>query len=262
MSNEDLPNAGEVSADLSRFPTMADRLQQGILNFMFLGRAMVHPQGFSSNPEFAGRIDTRAALLRGREPGRHHRRGAHVGRARLRPLRADRPGPALQPAAHAQHAVPDLRPHPLRQVPGPGRAGAGQLDDPAALGPRRGERLRLPHGARPAAEHAREDRAAARGLRRPPGVQRGHRDRGPHHRRPPAHARARPRPQPRPRAVLRHQADPELPVEGQRADGLRHRAAAAARVHAARPASARRRRRSRTRRPTSGSTRTRSRRPG
>src|SRR4029453_9881084 len=38
MSNEDLPNAAKVSNDLSRFPTMADRLQQGILDFMFLVR--------------------------------------------------------------------------------------------------------------------------------------------------------------------------------------------------------------------------------
>jgi hypothetical protein len=58
MSAEDVPNAAVVSADLSRFPTLADRLQQGILNFMFLGRLMVHPQGLSSHPEFAGRIDT------------------------------------------------------------------------------------------------------------------------------------------------------------------------------------------------------------
>jgi hypothetical protein len=58
MANEDLVNAGAVSADLSRFPTMADRLQQGILNFMFLGRLMVHPQGLSAHPEFTGRIDT------------------------------------------------------------------------------------------------------------------------------------------------------------------------------------------------------------
>ena len=151
MSQEDLVNDAKVSADLSRFPEIADRLQQGILDFMFLGRAMIHPQGFSSNPEFAGRIDTRPALLRRRQPGRHHRRRAHRGRARLRPLGADRARAALQPAAHAQHAVPDLRADPLRQVPRPGRAGAGQLDDPAALGPRRGERLRLPHGPRPAA---------------------------------------------------------------------------------------------------------------
>jgi hypothetical protein len=69
MSNEDLPNAGAVSADLSRFPTMADRLQQGILNFMFLGRAMIHPQGLMSHPEFAGRIDTRRLFYAGASQG-------------------------------------------------------------------------------------------------------------------------------------------------------------------------------------------------
>jgi hypothetical protein len=69
MSNEDLPNAGMVSADLSRFPTMADRLQQGILNFMFLGRAMIHPQGFSSHPEFAGRINTERLFYAGASLG-------------------------------------------------------------------------------------------------------------------------------------------------------------------------------------------------
>jgi hypothetical protein len=69
MANEDLPNAGMVSADLSRFPTMADRLQQGILNFMFLGRLMVHPQGLSSHPEFAGRINTERLFYAGASLG-------------------------------------------------------------------------------------------------------------------------------------------------------------------------------------------------
>jgi hypothetical protein len=69
MSAEDLPNAANVSSDLSRFPTMADRLQQGILDFMFLGRAMTHPQGFSSNPEFAGRIDTKRLFYAGASLG-------------------------------------------------------------------------------------------------------------------------------------------------------------------------------------------------
>jgi hypothetical protein len=69
MANEDLPNAGMVSADLSRFPTMADRLQQGILNFMFLGRAMIHPQGLSSHPEFAGRINTERLFYAGASLG-------------------------------------------------------------------------------------------------------------------------------------------------------------------------------------------------
>jgi hypothetical protein len=69
MANEDLPNAGAVSADLSRFPTMADRLQQGILNFMFLGRLMIHPQGLSSHPEFAGRIATQRLFYAGASLG-------------------------------------------------------------------------------------------------------------------------------------------------------------------------------------------------
>jgi hypothetical protein len=65
MSTEDVPNALSVSGDLSRFPTLADRLQQGLLNFMFLGRLMIHPQGLSSHPEFAGRIDTRRLFYSG-----------------------------------------------------------------------------------------------------------------------------------------------------------------------------------------------------
>jgi hypothetical protein len=65
MSSEDGPNALSVSGDLSRFPTLADRLQQGLLNFMFLGRLMIHPQGLSSNPEFAGKIDTRRLFYSG-----------------------------------------------------------------------------------------------------------------------------------------------------------------------------------------------------
>jgi hypothetical protein len=69
MSSEDVPNAARVSGDLSRFPSMADRLQQGVLNFMFLGRAMVHPQGLSSHPEFAGRINTERLFYAGASLG-------------------------------------------------------------------------------------------------------------------------------------------------------------------------------------------------
>jgi hypothetical protein len=38
--------------DLSGFPTLTDRVQQGMLDFMYLGRAMVHPDGFAKNPAF------------------------------------------------------------------------------------------------------------------------------------------------------------------------------------------------------------------
>ena len=69
MSSEDVPNAIEISKDLSRFPTMADRLQQGLLNFMFLGRAMLHPQGLSGHRAFAGKIDTRRLFYAGASLG-------------------------------------------------------------------------------------------------------------------------------------------------------------------------------------------------
>ena len=146
MANEDLPNAGMVSSDLSRFPTIADRLQQGILNFMFLGRAMIHPDGLSSNPEFAGRIKTERLFYAGASLG------GIIGGA-LTSVAPDFersalivPGLRFSLLLTRSTPVPHLRPDPLRQVHRPGRASAGQLDDPAALGPRRGERLRLPHG--------------------------------------------------------------------------------------------------------------------
>jgi hypothetical protein len=52
MSFSDLPNVATVLADIGRFPSVADRSQQGFLNFMFLGRALSHPDGFASNPAF------------------------------------------------------------------------------------------------------------------------------------------------------------------------------------------------------------------
>jgi hypothetical protein len=52
MSTEDLPNVATLLADLSRFASLADRGQQGMLNFLFLGRAMIHPDGFASHPAF------------------------------------------------------------------------------------------------------------------------------------------------------------------------------------------------------------------
>jgi hypothetical protein len=69
MSQEDLPNVAEVLQDLSKFPTLADRSQQGFLNFMFLGRLMIHPQGFDAHPEFGGRIDTRRLFYAGGSQG-------------------------------------------------------------------------------------------------------------------------------------------------------------------------------------------------
>ncbi|GAC1321015.1 MAG: hypothetical protein NVSMB25_14200 [Thermoleophilaceae bacterium] len=52
MANEDLPNVAVILNDLSQFPTLADRVQQGMVNFLYLGRLMIHPSGFSSDPAF------------------------------------------------------------------------------------------------------------------------------------------------------------------------------------------------------------------
>ena len=52
MSSNDIPNTIGMLNDLSSFPELADRLQQGLLNELFLGRAMIHQNGFSSAPAF------------------------------------------------------------------------------------------------------------------------------------------------------------------------------------------------------------------
>jgi hypothetical protein len=48
----DVPNVVTILHDLSNFPTLTDRVQQGMLDFMFLGRAMIHPGGFATDKAF------------------------------------------------------------------------------------------------------------------------------------------------------------------------------------------------------------------
>jgi hypothetical protein len=52
MSTQDLPNIASILADLSNFSSLPDRAQQGFVNFMYLGRLMIHPNGFNSDPAF------------------------------------------------------------------------------------------------------------------------------------------------------------------------------------------------------------------
>jgi hypothetical protein len=53
MSGADVPNTvANILTDLSNFPQLADRLQQGLLNELFLSRLMIHPDGFGSDPAF------------------------------------------------------------------------------------------------------------------------------------------------------------------------------------------------------------------
>ncbi|MDQ3964190.1 MAG: thrombospondin type 3 repeat-containing protein [Actinomycetota bacterium] len=52
MATQDLPTVLAATTDMSHFPTIPDRAQQGFLNFMFLGRAAAHPDGFANDPTF------------------------------------------------------------------------------------------------------------------------------------------------------------------------------------------------------------------
>ena len=52
MSTGDAGNVVAVLRNLSRFPSLADRVQQGILNAQFLARAIKHPDGFGADPAF------------------------------------------------------------------------------------------------------------------------------------------------------------------------------------------------------------------
>jgi hypothetical protein len=52
MSTPDVPNIATILADLSNFASLPDRAQQGFVNFMYLGRAMIHAQGFNTHPAF------------------------------------------------------------------------------------------------------------------------------------------------------------------------------------------------------------------
>jgi hypothetical protein len=53
MSEDDVGNAVATLTEFSNFPTMADRLQQGVLNQIFLGRLMIHDDGLVSDAAFA-----------------------------------------------------------------------------------------------------------------------------------------------------------------------------------------------------------------
>jgi hypothetical protein len=52
LADPDTPLAAEAVSNLSLFPVVVDRLQQGVLNFLYLGRLMDNRAGFASNPAF------------------------------------------------------------------------------------------------------------------------------------------------------------------------------------------------------------------
>jgi hypothetical protein len=52
MSDEDVLTAISILQDLSKFPALTDRLQQSMLDQLYLARLMIHANGFVSDPAF------------------------------------------------------------------------------------------------------------------------------------------------------------------------------------------------------------------
>ncbi|WP_067474066.1 hypothetical protein [Actinomadura hibisca] len=52
MSEGDITNVASVLLNISRFNTVPDRQQQSYLNFLFLGRELIHPKGFTGDAAF------------------------------------------------------------------------------------------------------------------------------------------------------------------------------------------------------------------
>jgi hypothetical protein len=52
FSEDDIGSAVQTLQDISNFPKLGDRTQQGFLNFLFLARLIKDPRGFTSDPAF------------------------------------------------------------------------------------------------------------------------------------------------------------------------------------------------------------------
>jgi hypothetical protein len=52
MAESDVPIVEEALKNISKFPAIPDRLQQGMLDELYLGRAMISPTGLATSPAF------------------------------------------------------------------------------------------------------------------------------------------------------------------------------------------------------------------
>ena len=70
---EDVVHIISVLSDFSAFNTVADRMQQGFLNMLYLGRAMIHPDGLAAQAAFQKNgqsvLDTRRLFFDGNSQG-------------------------------------------------------------------------------------------------------------------------------------------------------------------------------------------------
>ncbi|MFF0729520.1 hypothetical protein [Streptomyces sp. NPDC004134] len=79
MADEDIPFVASTLQDLSRFPAVADRLQQGVLNTLWLGRLMRHADGLAADDAFRGAGGASAIDVRARLGYAGHSQGGIMG---------------------------------------------------------------------------------------------------------------------------------------------------------------------------------------
>ncbi len=52
FADQDLVTVAQALNDMSKFKNIVDRMQQGFVQFMYLGRALIHPSGLGTDPAF------------------------------------------------------------------------------------------------------------------------------------------------------------------------------------------------------------------
>ena len=67
FSSFDLPIVLASLSDMSNFNKLTDRMQQGFVNFMMIGRAMVHPGGFAAQDAFKMDTDNNPLTINDRQ---------------------------------------------------------------------------------------------------------------------------------------------------------------------------------------------------
>ena len=190
MSEDDVANAVSVLQDLSRFPTIADRLQQGILEHA-VPRAPHRSTRTASCPTPRSRAPTARPSSTARElfyDG--NSQGGIMGGAATAVAQdwtravLGVPGDELQRRC-CSAASTGTRTRRSSSPPTPTRIDRtlAHLDRPDAVGPGRGQRVRPAPDRDPYPNTPKHTVLLARRVRRPPGRQRRRRGRGPHHRR-------------------------------------------------------------------------------
>ncbi len=61
FATRDIVTVGQALADMDRFPAVIDHTLQGELNFLYLARLMIHPEGFGADPAFQVTKDGKAS---------------------------------------------------------------------------------------------------------------------------------------------------------------------------------------------------------